>query len=337
MRPGRQLRLGCYATAVGLGFSLPGLARAQRVAIAEVVVSPTDAQVQVLGTMQFFAVAFDRGGNALASVTSFVWRSSNPRVASIDAYGLATGLSPGVTLITARLGSGRSVKTSQPATLTVLGRRAGPTPGPGCAAVAKEPPGTGTAEGLIITPLRLLLVRGEPGQLQYRAMRADSGTAPPVCIVFSIEEGGEGIAEVDSSGIVRAGQDTGHAVVRAVVPEHPRWQPKEITVDVRADNVTFAERELSMALGATDTLTMVVPAQGNRRINPVGLFQFMSSDTTKVRVSPIAPIVTAVGPGVALVVARSPFYPDLIVTVVVRRERGLPGPISGHPEGGTRD
>jgi len=298
---------------------VPGLAHAQRVAIADVVVSPTDQQVQVRGTTQFFATAFDRAGNALTSVTSFAWRSSNPRVATIDANGVATSLSPGITLITARYGSGHSARTSQPATLTVVGRRAGPTPGPGCAAVAKEPPGSGTAEGLIITPLRLLLVRGESGQLQYRAMRADSGTAPPVCIVFSIEEGGEGIAEVDSSGIVRAGPDTGHAVVRAVSPEHPRWQPKEIVVHVRADNVSFAERELSLSLGATDTLTMVVPAQGNRRLDQAGLFQFTSSDTTKVRVSPTAPIVTAVGSGVAHIVASSGFFPDFSVTVVVRR------------------
>ena len=120
MRPGRQLRLGCYATAVGLGFSLPGLARAQRVAIAEVVVSPTDAWAPVGRMTQFFATAFDRADNALSSVTSFTWRSSNPRVATVDANGVATGLSPGITLITARIGSGRSVKTSQPATLVVV-------------------------------------------------------------------------------------------------------------------------------------------------------------------------------------------------------------------------
>jgi len=316
MRRRTQLRLRCLATALALALWVPGLARAQRV--ADVLVSPSDAGVQVGGATQFFATAYDRDNNAVPSVTSFTWRSSNPRVATIDANGVATGLSPGVTLITARYGSGRSLRISQPASLQVI-LSAAHAARAGCPALVKEPPGSGTALGLIVYPLRVKLVKGESKQLEYFAVRGDGGNAEPACIRFGIDPGGERIAQVDSFGLVTSVGDTGSAEVRAVVPGNSALQPRRILVTVTSDSVRFPERELSMAIGATDTLWLVVPAQGNRRFDSVGLFEFMSSDTTKVRVSPIAPIVTAVGSGVARVVATSSFYPDLTVTVVVRR------------------
>jgi len=320
----------------------PTPAAAQRApAVADVIVSPADAQVQVSKTTQFFATAYDRGNNALTSVTTFAWRSSNPHVATVDENGVATGVSRGVTLITARYGAGRTLKTSQPATLEVLGEGAAPQPqaqpsaaaapppaprggaathatGAGCSAIGREPAGSGAAEGLFVSPLRVLLVKGESKQLEFRAVRGDGGNAEPVCILFSIDPGGERIAQVDSTGVVTSVQDTGHAMVRAVVPGNTRWPPKQIAVEVRPDSVRFNLREVSLPPGTTDTLELVVPAQDNRQLESQ-MFQFLTSDSTKVRVSPVAAIVTAVAPGSARITASNSLYPDITAVVNVHR------------------
>jgi hypothetical protein len=245
------------------------------------------------------------------------------------------------------------MKTSQPATLTVVAAEGAasqpqaqatvttppppsPTPtrsvprgaGPGCGAQAWELAGSGPAAGLVVTPVKIHLVKGESKQLEAYAAKADGTHAAPVCIVLTIEEGGEGVAEVDSTtGIVRATDDTGQAVVKAVVPENPRIQPREIMVDVRADSVRFNVRDVTMAPGTTDTLALIVPAQNGRRIESQ-MFQFGSSDETRVKVLPLAAVVTAVAPGSAKITATNSRYPDLTATVYVhkpiRRAIGTP-------------
>jgi uncharacterized protein YjdB len=314
------------ATLVGVGALLcPASGVAQR-RVADVQVSPPDAQVQVGRTAPFVATAFDAAGNPIAEA-EFVWTSSNPRVATIDRNGIATGVANGQVVITARAGSGAQAKSGH-ATLTVSGgapaapaqvqaRAALPRGGGrGCAAIAREPPGSGTPAGLVVNPLRLLLIRGEAQALEYRALRADGQPSDPVCIAFSVDPGGERVASVDSLGVVLASGDTGRAVVRAAVPGRAGWQPKQIAVEVRADSVRFRLHDLSLAPGTTDTLGMFVPAQ-DRAIDPAGMFQFVSSDTSRVRVSPIAPIVFAAAPGTATVRAQSALYPDITVVVNV--------------------
>jgi hypothetical protein len=74
-----------------------------------------------------------------------------------------------------------------------------------------------------------------------------------------------------------------------------------------------------MVPGAVDTLQLVVPAQGSRPINAAGIFQFVSSDSTKVRVAPLTPVVTALAPGTARVIAQSSIYPDIPITINVHR------------------
>ena len=59
--------------------------------------------------------------------STFVWASSNPRAATIDQNGIATGVAPGVTIITARVGTGSRARRGQ-GTLQVVG---GAVPQPG--------------------------------------------------------------------------------------------------------------------------------------------------------------------------------------------------------------
>ncbi len=322
---------------LGAGLCLsPVTAVAQRRA-TDVQVSPPDAQVQVGGQAPFVATAYDNANNPIATAT-FVWSSSNPRAATIDQNGIATGVGPGVTIITARTGSGRYVKSGQ-ATLQVMGEGAQPQPqaagqpaprapvpvvagarglvGPGCAAADREPAGSGPPVGLMVEPLRVSLVKGESKPLAYRPVQANGDPADRLCVMFAIQPGGEKVAAVDSFGVVMA-SDTGHAVVQVTVPGKS-FPPMHVAVEVKSDSVRWRTREIAMVPGAVDTLQLVVPAQGNRPINSVGIFQFVSSDTSKLRVAPLTPIVTAVAPGTARVIAQSSLYPDIPVTIRVHR------------------
>jgi len=323
--------------------ALPGAGLAQRrPSVARIEVVPGDQAIAVGATANFLATAYDNANNALD--VNVVWTSSNLRAATIDREtGIATGVAPGTTIITASYGRGRSVVREQ-ATLTVTAAGAAPQPqanpstptppavvaaqpggvgrrtGPGCAALERQPPGTGVADGLAISPQRMPLIKGESMPLVYYTVRgADGGHAEPVCIVFGVDAGGDRVAQVDSFGVVTAG-DTGRAMVRATGQGGVRWAPKQIAVDVHADSVRFSVRERSLSPQTVDTLALIVPAQNNRRLDPARTnFQFASSDTTKVRVSVVAPIVTAVAPGTARITATNPSYPDIFVTVNVRK------------------
>lgn len=101
------------AALVGVGALLsPATGVAQR-RIADVQVSPPDAQVQAGRTAPFVATAFDAAGNPIAEA-EFTWSSSNPRVATIDQNGIATGVAGGQAVITARFGTERAPRAGTP-------------------------------------------------------------------------------------------------------------------------------------------------------------------------------------------------------------------------------
>jgi hypothetical protein len=328
------LRMGAL---LGAGLCLlPVTAVAQRRA-ADVQVSPAETQALVGQTTPFVATAVDAAGAPITTAT-FEWSSSNPRAATVDQNGIATGVGPGVTIITARTGTGRYAKSGR-ATLQVLS--AGPQPepqaaappaaarpaappvaahglaGPGCAAADREPAGSGPPVGLMVEPLRVSLVKGEFKILAYRPVQANGDPADHLCVQFAIQPGGEKVAAVDSFGVVMA-SDTGHAVVQVTVPGRT-FPPMHVAVDVRSDSVKWRSHDISLVPGAVDTLQLVVPAQNNRPINAGGIFQFVSTDSTKVRVAPLTPIVTALAAGTARVIAQSSIYPDIPITISVHR------------------
>jgi hypothetical protein len=87
--------------------------------VASVTVSPTSPSATVNGTLQFTATAKDSNGNAMSGA-SFTWASSNSSVATISNTGLAAGIGPGTTNISATSNG----VTSSPVTFTVTA----PTP-----------------------------------------------------------------------------------------------------------------------------------------------------------------------------------------------------------------
>lgn len=65
----------------------------------QVIVTPDSASIPAGGTQQFTATVLDLHGNPLACAVT--WSSSNTAAATVDASGLATGVAPGSTTITA--------------------------------------------------------------------------------------------------------------------------------------------------------------------------------------------------------------------------------------------
>lgn len=321
------------ALAVLSAFPL-GEAQAQRACrVAEVQVSPGDAQVPVGGTYPFIANALDNSGVACDNQPAFVWSSSNSTVATVEEGGLVRGVSLGTATITARSGRGATARSGTAMIIVVattpgvsteaivpgLSRVAGRPQGNGFAAFDRQPEGSGPATSLFLAPLRVTLVRGERKVIEeIRAVRADGGNASRVPIVFEVDAGGERIVSVDSFGIITSLGDTGVANVRAFVPGNSRIQARSVRIEVKGDAVQFPRPVYSLVPGTVETLSVFVPAQ-QRALDPAGLFQFTSSDTSRVRVNPVQPIVEAVGPGSARVTAQSSLYADLQVTINVHR------------------
>lgn len=93
----RKLWVLAAAAAVGAAS-----ARAQqRCAVAEVAIAPPDAQIAAGAQVAFQATAYDLSGSPCESA-AIAWSTSNVNVARIDQNGVATGVAPGVAIITAQ-------------------------------------------------------------------------------------------------------------------------------------------------------------------------------------------------------------------------------------------
>jgi len=301
----------CGALAVGVDAAW---AQQRRCRVSEVFIAPPEATVQVGGTQPFLAYAYDAAGNPCEDVT-YVWTSTNTGAAVIDREGIATGLAPGVTVISARVGTGAAARTSNRATLTV-----GAGTGPGGrlltgSSLDYQPEGTGHPTSLIVDSLRKSLVVGEAWRPGYHTVKADGSNAERVPMRFAVEPGGETTVSVDSTGLIRA-MGLGTASVRIQATRYTALPMRTVAIEVHQDTVNFRHRTLSLAPGETDTVPLWVRSENRPFSNLGGTFQFMSSDPAKARVDPDNPIIQALAPGTARIVAQSAQYPADIVTVV---------------------
>lgn len=324
------------AGAASLCVAQPALAQRSRTCrVREVNLAPTDVRVGVNSTSPVLATAYDAAGNPCDNVT-YTWSSSNNSVATVDRGGIVHGVSLGTARITARTGNGAAAKigtanvTVEEASADITNQNAGGGidsslilhrrehgAGQGMAALDRQADGTGPADNLQVEPVSLVLIRGERKALEFHALRADGQPAAPVPIVFQVAPGGERIATVDTFGFVTALTDTGTATLNLTVPGQSRIQPRVVRVSVKSDPVVFNHPELTLAPGMVETLTVWVPNQ-SRALTPQ-LFQYTSSDASKLQVNPGLPILTAVAPGNVRVTATNAFVPDFYATVHIHR------------------
>ncbi len=74
-------------------------------------VIPAAVNIEIDSTQQFAAVGRDANMNMIPDL-SFTWTSRYPKVGTIDGYGLLTGISAGVTMVTAKSGGIESAQVS---------------------------------------------------------------------------------------------------------------------------------------------------------------------------------------------------------------------------------
>ena len=90
---------GCSAGGGGES-SPPAAPNQSSPTVANIVLTPQGASLQVGQTQQFTATALDAGGSTIPGVP-FTWNHSEPSVASINSNGVVVGLSGGGTAIRA--------------------------------------------------------------------------------------------------------------------------------------------------------------------------------------------------------------------------------------------
>jgi len=283
---------------IWITLGLPGSAVAQNV--AEVQVAPPSVTLKVGERSGLLATAFDRAGNVIPTVR-FLWSSNNVAIVKVDNDGTVTGVAGGVAIIEARAGARRGQAAVQvlgaaaPANATGPGGQQSPpvtrsgTEG-ASDPFAGQPAGSGPAAVLRIEPPTVYLLPSENTRVFPRALKDDGSPAAPVAVTWKTLR--PDIASVDQNGVIvalAAGQGTvqvtSAAGITATAP-----------VVVQQSDIAIQEPSpVALGPGETDTLHVVVPAQGNRVVSPLTL-QWSSADPSVARVS-LTGVIAAVTPG----------------------------------------
>jgi uncharacterized protein YjdB len=149
-----------------------------------IVVIPAAAAITALGnTQQFTAVAFDAQGHVVPA--TFTWTTSNPAIATINAAGLATGISTGAVTVVAT-GAGRTGTAS----LTV----------------------TQAVASITVTPQSAIVPTGD--STTYTAVAHDANGHVIPGTVFNWSTSNPSIATVGATGVV-TGVSGGGTIVQA--------------------------------------------------------------------------------------------------------------------------
>ena len=142
-------------------------------AAGSVVVSPAADTVALGDTLRFEAEAFDANGNVVAGAV-FVWSSSDPSVAPVDAFGLVTGAAEGAATITATSG-----EAAGEALVTVMQ----------------------AADSVVVSPASGTVAVGETLRLAARKIDPDGRVVPGA--TFAWWSSDPSVASVNAVGLVR--------------------------------------------------------------------------------------------------------------------------------------
>jgi Tol biopolymer transport system component len=275
---------------------LPSAAIAQTVTSLQAV--PQTLEVGVGERKSLLVTAYDARGNVVPTA-QFLWNSGDPSVASVEAtaatpnIGYVVGHQEGTAVITVRAGAIQETVTVQ-----VSGTGA-------CA-----PGGSGDAAQLQVFPDPVQLLLTEERAMQVRFLRSDGGAA--ACRQVSWRSLRTGVATVDRRGHV-IGIDQGNGVIQA---DAGGGLVSRVVVQVTTDTFRFQRDVISLPPAESDSLVVVVPAQGNRTIDNSEL-QWATTNPNVALVSTTG-VVTGVTAGSAQIVARA-FGKDTRIPVIVHR------------------
>ncbi len=254
--------------------------------VADVQLAPVTVTLAVGETRELLATAYDARGDNVASAR-FVWTSSNPSVARVEADpsvpGIArvTGVSQGLASVEARAGG-----QAMAAAIQVTG--GGVAPGGGGVV------GVGAATVLQIDPGSVFLLPTEDVDLKVRFLKDDGSPAAASQVAWRSLRAD--VATVSPQGSV-VGLTPGQGVVEAVTPG---GLVARVTVQVAQTPFQFDRELVAVSPGLSDTVRVVVPEQNHRRLEPRRL-AWRSTDVSVASVSPLG-VVTGVRAGTAQIV-----------------------------------
>jgi len=254
--------------------TLPG--RAQNV--AEVQLAPSTMRLAAGERRELLATAYDRRGD-IVSTARFVWVSSNPDVARVEADpnmpGIAAiiGVAEGLANIEAKVGDRSAASAIQ-----VSGGAAAPS------LVA-----AGNATVLQIEPGSVFLLPTEDVDLRAVFLTDDGSPGTPSAVTWNSLT--PTIATVSDQGSV-VGLTTGQGVVEAV---SAGGLIARVSVQVSQAPFGFGAEILALSPGLSDTVEVIVEEQNHRELESRRLM-WRTTDPSIVRVSPIG-MATGVGAG----------------------------------------
>lgn len=299
---------------LALALLLPRGSAAQTV--TELYATPDSLRLEA-GQRQGLSVqAFDDAGNAVLAIR---FRSTDTLVARVASNGTVSALAGGRARIVIEAGSRSKtiqVVVTGPVAAPVARSGARVAPAPTAPSAPAEPapapiPPAPLYTQLTAEPATLALLPTEHGRLQLRALRADGTVGAPEGAVWRSSRP-EIVALSDSMGGLTA-MASGQAVVEAAIPNGP-----SVRVPVAVSLATIgADRDrLVLSPDDSDTVSIIVPAQGGRRLRPQDLVWSASDDgVLEVRADGVVRARTA---GRSEVVVRG-FLQEVRVPVIVHQ------------------
>jgi Tol biopolymer transport system component len=283
--------------AVVMAWSLYGAPVSAQAARIEVFPAGT-VELSVGQRVDALAAAYDQRDN-VANVT-YTWTSSDPNVVRVEADPALPGQA---TLI----GTGAGTATVQ----VRAGGRSASMPVQVRGGAALGPSGSGQATVLQIEPTQVVLLPTEEAQLTTIFRKNDGSYAARESVTFQWL--GSGAGNVDQDGRITA-IAVGNGLVKATSQS---GLTRNVPVTVQAAEWTFEQPVMSLSPGQEDTVSVIVPSQQGRRIDPTVL-QFQSSNPNAVFVTPVG-VVTGISAGEANIVATG-FGSQRTLSVHVHRE-----------------
>jgi uncharacterized protein YjdB len=246
--------------------------------VASVSVTPPTAEVQTGGTVQLTATPRDALGNPLAG-RAVTWTSSNPAVATVNASGLVTAVSPGTATITAT-SEGRTGTS----TITVVA----PPPAP-VASVSVTPPTAEVQTG---------------GTVQLTATPRDAAGNPLTGRTVTWTSSNTAVATVDANGRVTA-VSPGTATITATSEGRTGTSTITVVAPPPAPVATVAVTPSTGTLDPGGTLQLTATPRDAAGNVLTGRTVTWTSSNTSVATVDANGRVTAVGPGTATITATS--------------------------------
>lgn len=217
-------------------------------AVASILVNPPSPNILVGGTLQLSSVTLGESGDVLAD-RPVLWQSSNPLVATIDNFGLLTGLAAGVTTITAT-----SESRNASVGVTVL-----PVP----------------VANVQISPALDTVVVGQTTQLT--AVPRDSIGAPLTDRPVAWSSSNQSVASVSASGLV-VGAQAGTVTITSS-SEGKTGTAKIVVLARPVGAVIVSPAQVSINAGQTLKLTVLITDNNGTLLNGRPI-QYKSGNTS---------------------------------------------------------